>query len=141
MIRFGTLLILAVPLLSQLIGCASAEDKARIRLAVSAYKAAADASRPDETLMADLQRAIDVVPDGHARSELVDCQLELQKYKLSLKRIELAYEQNLVAIGHGRDTTAKEADAAMSKAQRDNPRPDPDEIAKCEVSRLPDLAR
>lgn len=63
------------------VACTSQEDKARIRLAASAFERASDPHGRDERLMTELQEAIDVVPDGKARDELVRCQALLQRYR------------------------------------------------------------
>ena len=135
----GKLCFVVTSIVVLLCGCSSAEDKARIRLAVSAFKLAADARERDESLMADLQRAIDVVPDGRARDELVSCRGVLTEYWIAQQRIVLSFEDNLQKIGHGRETTAKEAEIAMSKAKRDNPALDPKPMVDCEALRLPKL--
>jgi hypothetical protein len=125
-----------------LFGCQSSEDKARIRLAVSAFDRAADARSGDariESLMIDLQKAVDAVHDDHARTEILDCYTLLRIYRSRQQIIAIAYEQNLLDTGHWKNTTAAEADKAMTEAKVANPLPDLKPLSDCEVVRLANL--
>lgn len=123
------------------VACTSQEDKARIRLAASAYLRASDErrGRADGHLMTDLQRAIDVVPDGKARDELVKCHRLLENFRLIEEAGQLDYEHNLDVIGHGGPTTTKQRELAMSKAKQANPLPDLKLLGDCYVT-IQDLA-
>jgi len=125
-----------------LCGCTSAEDKARIRQVVTAYEAASRA-HPDtsDALMRDLQRAVDVVPDGKAREDILRCQHLLTMYALKERGLVLDLKKNLLDIGDGRHTTQKDFDLAKAKAQKENPLPDYGPISECAVITLPALAR
>jgi hypothetical protein len=118
-------------------GCTSAEDKARIRQAVTAYNIASRGSSNSEALMLDLQKAVDAVPDGKARDEFLTCLNLLQMYTLKQQTQFLALERNLTEIGHGRQSTKKDFDIANAKAQKEAPLPDYNPIAKCAVVTLP----
>ena len=65
--------------------------------------------------MEDLKRAIDAVPDGPARAELIACRSELVKYQIEEARLAPAMQANLKG--------------------------NPTEIMRCETERLPDLDR
>jgi hypothetical protein len=117
----------------------SAEDKARIRLAVSAFKLAGDVhgggseSGISKSRMDDLQKAIDVVPDGHARDALLDCQRLLVSYKHAERMIESQLETNLLKTGNGREPTKADFDRAMAKAKAEYPMPDYEPLSRCTV--------
>lgn len=118
----------------------SAEDKARIRQVITAYDTASRANADNsEALMGDLQKAVDVVPDGKAREEILGCQNLLQIYALRQKSQFLVLERNLFEIGHGQHSTANDFDIANAKAQKEVPLPDYNPIAKCAVVTLPAL--
>jgi hypothetical protein len=71
----------------------------------------------------DLQRAVDVIPHGRARGEILRCQHLLEIYDMRKEAQFLNAEHLLL--------TEKNFDTAMSKAQKDVPLPDYDPIAKC----------
>jgi hypothetical protein len=118
----------------------SAEDKARIRQVVTAYNAAFMAS-PDnsEALLGELQKAVDVVPDGKARDEILRCQNLLYMYKTKQTTQSIVLETHLSEIGHGQHSTKKDVDIADAKAQQEVPLPALDPIVQCEVRTLPAL--
>ena len=120
----------------------SAEDKARIRQVETAYSIASMGNADNsDALMNDLQRAVDLVPDGKAREEILSCQSLLKMYVITKQRRRLFLEGNLLAIGHGRQSTKKEFDIANANAEKEVPLPDYDPIAKCEVITLPSLTK
>lgn len=125
-----------------LCGCESETDKANIRLAATAFRVASDAdTRNSDRTLVELQKAIDVVSDKHARSELIECQSFLGLYKAKQKLQEVTLQSNLLDIGHGTDSTKGDFDAALAKAKADVPLPDEKPIFACEYERLPALTR
>lgn len=134
------LLALSVALL--LAACGSAEDKAKMRTAISAFgRASSGPDAQNERAMIDLQNAIDVVPDSKGREELLRCQRLLVTRRIAVLGEEIAFKQGLLKIRHGLDTTRAEADKAMKDAQAANPLPDYRPIVECLVEKLPALAR
>jgi hypothetical protein len=123
-------------------GCTSAEDKARVRTAATAFEIAASAKTPQaEAAMNELKKAIDVVPDGKARDELLRCQGLLETYSLTLQTIEIATETNLLKIGHGVHSTMEDVNKAHAEAISKHPEPDPKGLVECELHTLPALTR
>ena len=94
-----------------------------------------------ERLMIDLEKAVDAVPDGHARTEILDCYRLLRIYRMRQHLIALTFEANLYKRGHGLKTTEKEAKKAMSEAQLAHPMPDVEPLVNCSVRRLPEIAK
>jgi hypothetical protein len=133
----------AVSLTLLLASCGpSAEEKARIRQVVTAYNAASYSHADNsDALLAELQKTVDVVPDGKERDEILRCQHLLTMYTLQQKLQFLALERNLRAIGHGQNSTKKDFDIANAKAQKEVPLPDYNPIASCAVGTLPALAK
>jgi hypothetical protein len=118
-----------------LTGCGtSAEDKAKIRLAVSAVRRAVDANEMSkgamEERLAEAERAIDAVPDGEARTAIVDCERLLWHYKMARSVVWIATRANLYNMS---------AEAAYAAAERKHPVPDYEPIAAC-LARLDLLA-
>lgn len=140
--RLAVWIVPAVALAMILSGCGpSSDDKARIRLAVSAFNRALDKQGRDEDSMIDLQKAVDLVPDGKARTEILRCQGLLITYSQRQRLLYLDLELNLLKIGHRQQSTKEDFERAMSKARSDNPLPDFDPLAKCNVISLPQLEK
>jgi hypothetical protein len=133
--------LVAMALALLLCSCTSPEDKSRIRLAASAFDRAYEAGGRNEELMVDLQKAVDAIQDADARAEFLRCKNLLTSYNLAQRMVVIAYERNLIEIGHGRQSTAKDAEIAMSKAKLANPLPDLQPLANCDVVSLPSFAK
>ena len=120
----------------------SAEDKARIRQVETAYSLARMGNADNsDALMNDLQRAVDMVPDGKAREEILNCQSLLKMYVIKNQTQRLVLMRNLSEIGHGRQSTKKDVDIASANAEKEVPLPDSYPIAKCAVITLPSLTK
>ena len=119
----------------------SAEDKARIRQVETAYSIASMGNADNsDALMNDLQRAVDLVPDGKAREEILSCQSLLKMYVIKQATQRLVLKRNLRDRARSA-TTKKDFDIANANAEKEVPLPDYDPIAKCEVITLPSLTK
>jgi hypothetical protein len=63
----------------------------------------------------------------------------MRRLAIQIQRID--FETEMLKIGHGRESTAKDVDIAMSKAKQENALPDLQPILDCELDRLPALAK
>lgn len=119
----------------------SAEDKARIRQVETAYSIASMGNADNsDALMNDLQRAVDLVPDGKAREEILNCQSLLKMYVIKQATQRLVLKRNLRDRARSA-TTKKDFDIANANAKKEVPLPDYDPIAKCVVITLPSLTK
>jgi hypothetical protein len=91
--------------------------------------------------MVDLQKAADAIRDDSARAEFLRCRNLLTRYNLAQRMVLIAYERNLIEIGHGGQSTTKDAEIAMSKAKIANPLPDLRPLANCDIVNLPSFAK
>ena len=138
----GSVYLLALAAVVPLFNCASAEAKARIRYAVSAFKLASDSSPANsKALIGDLQKAVDLVPDGDAKNELLRCQGLLEFYQSRQSLIDAETLLNLAKAGHWRSPTKEDFDISYAKAKAAYPLPDYDPIAKCAIITLPAFAK
>jgi hypothetical protein len=122
--------------------CTSVEDKDRIRHAVSAFELASDNSPANrKALMGDLQNAVDAVPDGDARNELLRCQGLLELYRSRQSLIAAETLLSLAKTGLGKNSTDEDFDLSYARATAASPLPDFAPIARCAVITLPAFAK